>query len=239
MTLRPKILLPIILTLGFAGLLLGLVKWSENPVFTISDNSYLTRQFNYQLLLLPVTALSLLSTYLLNRQHFRTYFSFGQLSAPGQELRLFGIKKGDSWLHTGLSLCVVISVVTAVFLYFQLSAIHPDWAALPQGICWVLLFSLSNSFGEEMIFRLGIVSPLSGLLSPRTLFLISGVLFGIPHFAGMPSGITGIAMAGVLGYVLAKSMYETRGFFWAWLIHFIQDVLIMSSLFLLYQNAGR
>jgi hypothetical protein len=61
---------------------------------------------------------------------------------------------------------------------------------------------------------LGIISPLSVHLSPTTIFLISWILFGIPHFAGMPNGIAGVNLAGVLGFVLAKSMYETNGFFW-------------------------
>lgn len=35
-------------------------------------------------------------------------------------------------------------------------------------------------------------------------------------------------MAGSLGWMLGMAMLETRGFFWAWIIHFIQDVLIFS-----------
>lgn len=31
-----------------------------------------------------------------------------------------------------------------------------------------------------------------------------------------------------MGWLLAKSMLETGGFFWAWLIHFLQDILIFS-----------
>jgi hypothetical protein len=58
-------------------------------------------------------------------------------------------------------------------------------------------------------------------------------LFGIPHFFGMPSGIIGVLMAGLLGFVLAKSMYETNGIFWAWLIHFVQDILIIGTMFLM------
>jgi hypothetical protein len=49
----------------------------------------------------------------------------------------------------------------------------------------------------------------------------------------MPSGVIGVIMAGILGYVLAKSMYETNGFFWAWLIHFIQDILIIGTMYLI------
>ena len=89
-----------------------------------------------------------------------------------------------------------------------------------------------------MIFRLGIVSPLSGQLEPTTIFIISAVLFGIPHFAGMPNGIIGVTLAGILGFVLAKSMYETNGFFWAWVIHFLQDVLIIGTMFLMNENTS-
>jgi hypothetical protein len=46
-----------------------------------------------------------------------------------------------------------------------------------------------------MIFRLGIVSPLKGLIAPMTIFFISAVLFGIPHFAGMPNGIIGATLS--------------------------------------------
>jgi membrane protease YdiL (CAAX protease family) len=84
-----------------------------------------------------------------------------------------------------------------------------------------------------MIYRMGVVSPLKGLLSPMTIYIVSAVLFGLPHLAGMPSGLLGATMAGVLGLVLAKSLYETNGFFWAWTIHFIQDVIIIGALFLL------
>ena len=75
-------------------------------------------------------------------------------------MKLFGIKAGDSWLKTGLSLTIVISSVTGVFMFFQLKNAHIEWQQLQNGIIWVLLFSLSNSFGEEMIYRMGIVSPL-------------------------------------------------------------------------------
>ncbi|MFH0850449.1 MAG: hypothetical protein V1924_05870 [Candidatus Bathyarchaeota archaeon] len=33
---------------------------------------------------------------------------------------------------------------------------------------------------------------------------------------------------GFLGWFLGKSMQETGGFAWAWLIHFLQDVIIFT-----------
>ncbi len=66
-----------------------------------------------------------------------------------------------------------------------------------------------------------------------TVYIISAILFGLPHFVGIPSGLLGTIMAGILGLVLAKSLDETNAFFWAWFIHFIQDVIIIGALVLL------
>jgi membrane protease YdiL (CAAX protease family) len=176
---------------------------------------------------------SLLTTYYLNQANFMQYFSIGNINALTEKVTLFGINEGDKWLSTGLSLLATISIATGVFLYFQLKPYQVDWQTLKPAFFWIILFSLTNSFAEEMVFRTGIIAPLSGLMDVKTMFLISAILFGIPHFFGMPSGIIGVLMAGLLGFVLAKSMYETNGIFWAWLIHFIQDILIIGTMFLM------
>ncbi|MCB0458208.1 MAG: CPBP family intramembrane metalloprotease [Lewinellaceae bacterium] len=228
-----KITLPIILTVVYTVALWFGGTFSKKTGIEVSNNTYVNGQVNYQIILLVITGVSLLTTYLVNKENFLAYFSFGQISIPGDELKIFGIKQGDSWLKTGLSLCLVITGVTAIFMYFQLKKVDVDWSILQNGIFWILLFSLTNSFGEEMIYRLGLVSPLQGLLTPTTVFLISALIFGLAHINGMPSGIIGISLAGILGFVLAKSVFETQGFFWAWIIHFLQDVVIIGSLYLM------
>jgi len=45
---------------------------------------------------------------------------------------------------------------------------------------------------------------------------------------GVPYGVIGVTMATFLGWLSGKAMLETRGFFWAWFIHVVQDVLIFS-----------
>jgi uncharacterized protein len=229
-----KITLPIMLVVVYTVLILiSSTYLKTSKLLSISTNEYVNFQINYQFLLLGIALLSLITTYFLNRQTFTNFFMFGNLSAPSEEMKIFGIKAGDSWLKTGLSLTVIISLVTGVFMFFQLKNANVEWAQLQSGMFWILLFSLTNSFAEEMIYRMGIVSPLTNLLSPMTIFIISAILFGLPHIAGMPSGLIGATMAGILGLVLAKSLYETNGFFWAWAIHFIQDVIIIGALFLL------
>lgn len=38
------------------------------------------------------------------------------------------------------------------------------------------------------------------------------------------SSRSGVVLAWFLGWILAKSMLETRGLAWAWFIHFVQDM---------------
>jgi len=228
-----KVIAPILLVIIFTIGILSLSGQSSKIGFTISNNSFINSQINYQLLLLGIALVSMISSYILNPESFKSILSIGNISAVGEELKIFGIKKGDSWLKTGLSLSIFISLATGIFMYFQLKEQAVDYSLLKTGFLWIILFALINSFAEEIIFRVGINGPLTNLLSPHKIYLISAVIFGIAHFKGMPSGIVGGIMAGLLGYVLSKSIQETNGIFWAWLIHFLQDVIIIGSLYLL------
>jgi ABC-type antimicrobial peptide transport system permease subunit len=44
----------------------------------------------------------------------------------------------------------------------------------------------------------------------------------------VPSGILGVLLSSFLGWFLGKSMLETKGFTWAWLIHFLPDAFIFT-----------
>ena len=77
------------------------------------------------------------------------------------------------------------------------------------------------------------------VLGANELILLSAIIFGLVHFGGMPHGIIGMLMAGFLGWFLAKSIVETEGIFWAWLIHFIQDIVIYIGFMLTSISSNR
>ena len=60
--------------------------------------------------------------------------------------------------------------------------------------------------------------------------MASAAFFGMAHYYGAPSGVIGVVMSGVLGWFLARAMFETRGFLAPWIIHFLQDVVIFSTI---------
>lgn len=85
--------------------------------------------------------------------------------------------------------------------------------------------------------RLAIVAGLHGKVAPERIYWISAAVFGPPHYFGMPAGPLGVLMAGFMGWLLAKSVQETRGLFWALFLHFIQDVVIFTAVVIMMLKA--
>lgn len=94
----------------------------------------------------------------------------------------------------------------------------------------ILLAAAMNAFNEEVTYKASLLSVLDGPVGPGQALWMVSAYFGIGHYYGVPYGVVGVAMAFVLGWLLGRSMLETRGLFWAWFIHFWQDVLIFSFL---------
>jgi len=228
-----KLIVSVLLVGLSIALIFKLFSLSKFIGLQVSENEFISGQFKYQILLLILAFLTMATLYSLNGDVMAKFLSFGNISAPASPVPVFGIKEGESWLTLGLSLSFFITLITAMFMYFQVKASGIDMGLLVPAFGWVLLFSLTNSLSEEIIFRIGMVGALHGVVTPESLMMISAVVFGLAHYGGMPSGIVGMFMAGLLGWLLMKSVLETHGIFWAWFIHFLQDIVIFSGLVLL------
>jgi membrane protease YdiL (CAAX protease family) len=199
----------------------------------VLSQPYIDGELKYQLITLGVAGLVPLATYIAGRASFRRFFRLGQIDAPVTPVKAIGLKPGpdDTWLQAGRTFALIITVVTAVFIYFQAIRGNNIAAEHLRFLPWILAFAVSNAFVEEMITRFAVVSSLDRLIPPNGVYLVSAAIFGLVHFYGTPGGIPGVLMAGFLGWLAAKSIGETRGVFWAWLIHFLQDVVIFTGLF--------
>lgn len=195
---------------------------------------WLDSKLKYQIATLALTAIFIGLTFLLRTGNAKAYFRLGKINAEVQPEKWMGLnpKPHENWVHTGLGFMLIIAVVTAVVIYFQLIKGSGFNAEAFRYFHWVIVLSLVNSFVEEMITRYGVVVALDGLVGPKVIPVISGVIFGGIHYFGNPGGIPGVLMAGFLGWFAAKSIIETKGIFWAWLIHFVQDVIIITAIFM-------
>jgi membrane protease YdiL (CAAX protease family) len=224
-----EILLTLIIVAGATAIILNLSRFAERSPFSVSGLEYINTQSKYQTLLLGVAILVLFAIYLVNGANFSTFLASGNIAAPAKGVSWLGISDGESWLSLGASLSFFITLATSTFVYLQFRKSGGGLRKIVPFIPWILLFSVTNSFSEEVVYRLGIIVPLVGSVDTAYILLISAAAFGAPHLRGMPNGIVGALMAGLLGWLLAKSVIETNGIFWAWFIHFLQDIVIFSA----------
>jgi hypothetical protein len=196
-------------------------KTLQNPSFKV----YMPVE---QSLNLVVTLVIILFLMVLKKRPGAFFLSSGDLSAPAGAVRWLGIKQGDPWNPLGWILAGCISLGTLAFLII---AGHPSPQILSRVIPYIpviLLCAALNAFNEEMTYKASFLSVLESAVGRNHSLLLMAAYFGILHFYGVPYGIIGVILAAFMGWILGKSMLETRGLFWAWFIHFWQDVWIFS-----------
>jgi len=114
-----------------------------------------------------------------------------------------------------------------------MSTVRPDLHLLQramQRLPLALAFSVFNAAQEEFRFRSVLLGRLVPVVGTSHALWITSALFGLGHWFGHPSGPTGVVMAGFAGFIWGKSMLDTRGFAWAWIIHGFQDLVIFTLL---------
>lgn len=197
--------------------------WLNNPSF----NVFMLAE---QSLRLMVTLAIIAALFILKKTRAAFLLVSGDTSAVAEPARWIGIKEGEQWNNIGRNFAVIMSSGTLAFLVLAgrppLDMVVRALPFLPA----VLIAAALNAFNEEMTYKASFLSVLENVVGKHQALLLMAAYFGIGHFYGVPYGLIGVLMAGFLGWFLGKSMLETRGLWWAWFIHFLQDVLIFAFL---------
>ena len=166
--------------------------------------------------------------FLTGRKRHDFFLVKGKIDALVEPSKLLGMKKPEPWTRIGSIFAIVFGTVTFIFLVLSSRpSLNSFVQALPL-IPVALLIAAINAFNEEFTLRAAPLSELCPVVGKQQALLITTVLFGLGHFYGVPNGVLGLLLSGFLGWFLGKSMLETKGSFWAWLIHFIPDVFIFT-----------
>jgi hypothetical protein len=194
--------------------------WLNNPSF----NVYMLAEQSLRLL---VTLLIIAVLFLLMKTRKAFFLVMGDTHAEVTPVKWLGIKN-ERWNTLGRTFAIIISSGTLAFLILAgrppLNIVVRALPFLPA----VLLAAAFNAFNEEMTYKASFLSVLENVVGKDQALWLMAAYFGIGHYYGVPYGIIGVIMAGFLGWFLGKSMLETRGLWWAWFIHFWQDVLIFA-----------
>jgi len=173
--------------------------------------------------------------HLSGRQRRDYFFAKGQLNAPAESVRWLGITKGTPWSRIGPIIALIAFVPVLAVLWLSGS---PSSGLLLKALPYLpaaILFAAMNGFGEEMSLRAPLLSALQGQVDRRHILLLTAVYFGLAHYSGgVSAGIIWVIFAGFLGWLMGRSMLETKGVFWAWLIHFAEDIPVFFFMALDY-----
>ena len=197
--------------------------WLDNPSFN-------TSMLAEQILNLMVTFIVIAYMYILKRRRKLFFLAAGDTSAPAEPVNWLGIREKENWSAVGRRFALFLSLGTLTFLIIAgRPPVDIVFKALPF-LPAVLAYAALNAFNEEMTYKASFLAVLEDIVGKHQALLLLAAFFGLFHFYGIPYGIIGVLMAAFLGWFLGKSMLETRGIFWAWFLHFLQDVLIFAFL---------
>jgi membrane protease YdiL (CAAX protease family) len=151
------------------------------------------------------------------------------------EARLsLGWRSGDASAQLWLA-ALAISILAAVALVTWAELVQPDLeifrAMVPSGNLLVLVsaavgFALLNATMEELIWRGGIQSWLIEHTSIWLAIVIQALSFGALHWAGFPSGWSGVALATIYGAMLGWLRHRTGGLAAPIVAHILADLTI-------------
>jgi membrane protease YdiL (CAAX protease family) len=184
------------------------------------------------LTLVPIVAVLLL----VKRSARDAYLAPGELRAKASAIGWLSIPPDTiPWGRLAVLSGFAIAFGTLLLTLLTVTgfALPPNLGRLGPLLPLIVVLALANSFAEGVAYRSAVLGPLTGALPKGTVVLVSAAFFGVAHYYGAPSGVIGVVMSTVLGWFLARGMFETRGFLAPWIIHFLQDVVIFSTIALL------
>ena len=226
------IILLIIYLVGFGGgWQFGLIPFiRELPAWITWTESLPWALSSIFIHLLRLTPAIVVLSYLVLIKRKRTDFFLvkGDITALVEPSKLIGMKNPEPWLKIGLIFAAIFTAGTFIFL---ISTTPPSLTQFIQAIPLIpvsILIAAINAFNEEFTLRAAPLSELWKVIGKKQGLLITTLYFGMGHYYGVPSGIIGVALSAFLGWFLGKSLLETRGFFWAWFIHFLPDIVIFT-----------
>ena len=185
-----------------------------------------------QLLKIGIAVLTIVVLLLVMRRRQNAFLVKGQLDAKAEPIRWLGLKDPASWKIFGP---IVAVIAAAIMLVALAGANQPSMTTLVHALPLLpaaLLLSATNAFSEEVSYRSSLLAPLHKVVGKGHAMALTAAFFGLAHYAGgVPlATLPTILMTGFLGWLMAKSMLETKGFFWAWFIHFVNDIPVFVFL---------
>ncbi|MEM9400770.1 MAG: CPBP family intramembrane glutamic endopeptidase [Verrucomicrobiota bacterium] len=173
---------------------------------------------------LPIFVGAVLHFYALKKYRFMSWATWG--------------KPTKKSLSTAAAICFLSSLGLLVWFYTVnpdvsgITKLLPEKMSIVAFIGFSILFSLANAIWEEFLLKGFTWSSLSLVCaSPVKINLIQSFLFGLVHYQGFPSGLSGVILASIYGYMLGILRQRSDGMGELILTHFVADMIICILVF--------
>ena len=222
--LRPFffILLAIVLLMRASGWLWdspALRTWWSRQTFTVSALTFQSLEIGVALAVIGLL-------FLLRKRRQRFFLVRGELNAMTGPVKWLGERQHSPLWKFGLIFTLVVIVAQFFMMIIPLSPTADTLRNLGPLIPVVLLLASINGATEEVIFRAAPISTVYEVVGKSNAIWMAAVLFGLSHYiGGIPSGVPGVVITALLGWFFGRCMVDSRGFFWPWLFHAVQDIL--------------
>jgi membrane protease YdiL (CAAX protease family) len=172
-------------------------------------------------------ALFLIGMLFLLRKHRQRFFLVkGDMNAKIEPVKWLGQKSPSPLWRFGLVFTLIVIVAQFFMFILPLSTTSNTLRHLMPLIPMILLLAAANGFTEEITLRAAPISTVYEVVGKTNAIWMAAILFGLSHYiGGIPSGVPGVLITTFLGWFFGKCMMDSRGFFWPWLFHTLQDIL--------------
>ncbi len=232
-------LLPLLTPLRFYFFLLAVVNigfWligvvRDVPAWQAWEGSvkWMNGMLVLQALEVGIALLVLAALFLTLRKRSAFWLGLGDLKATAAPVPWIGMTKPTPWKTFGLIVALASFFGGILFLWISNQPTGAMFLKLLPALPGVILLSAVNALDEEIIYRNGLLAPLTPAVGATPALWMTAVLFGMAHFSGtFPGGLIWFALTAFLGWLFGKAMLETRGVFWSWLMHFLSDLPVFA-----------
>lgn len=103
-------------------------------------------------------------------------------------------------------------------------------AAVPTWGIFVAIvpYAMLNAIFEEVVWRGALWQGAEASFGKSGALVLTSLSFGIAHYHGFPSGVIGVGLAAIYGFMTGTVRLRTGGLFWPWLVHVFADVVIFT-----------
>jgi hypothetical protein len=200
--------------------------WSSSP-------SWFIQNLGMQLPRLLLTLFAWITLILMGMKRRDYFFVKGQLDAPNEPIHWLGEKQIEPWTRYGVRWAVSMFIVALLVISLGFRPSLESLGKIVPLFPAILVFAMLNSFNENFASRASLLPQLLPTFGKAQSLLLPAIFFGMWHYYGFPPG-AGMILPIFLGWVSAKAMVETKGFFWSWAIQVPLDVIVFSIYAILF-----